>query len=522
MKMQTRQTQSVTQGLQQGLTMTPQLVQSIKLLQMSSLDLLKHIEEQIERNPLLELADGESRIEREDRQRSDEEFNGDNKNALEEPVVTGELDISQARLEDNLDTSFENEFDGDRSGGETSGRDQSVTDVGSGFDRPSTGTDFSRAASPDVGFEEYVPQQKNLRDHLYEQLAMTRAGPAIRLSAGTIIDNLDDDGYFRGRLQEIAVDRNIGLSEVEASLELVQGFDPIGIAARDLAECLKLQLIEKNRYDPAIAGLLQNLDLLARRDFDSLVERCGVSFDDVLDMVDEVRALDPRPARRFDTTPAQTVIADVFVKERPDGSFAIELNPDALPKVLINQTYQAIVASGGDARSNKFITDCLSDANWLVRSLEQRAQTILKVMVEIVRQQDGFFVNGVSHLRPMSLKQVADAVEMHESTISRVTSNKYVLTTRGMFELKFFFTASLASTDGSEAHSAEAVRQKIRKLIDDERVDKVLSDDAIVELLCAEGVEIARRTVAKYREAMNIASSVQRRREKKALATRRS
>ncbi len=517
MKMQARQTQNLTQGLQQGLTMTPQLVQSIKLLQMSSLDLLRHIEEQIEKNPLLEFPDGENRFEREEIISG--EYAGKVGSPGEDAVVTGELDTSQAALEAKLDTSFENEFDSDRSGGENSTRDYPTADSRSSHTGGS-GPDFSRSGDADVNFEEFVAERLNLRDHLSGQLALTRAEPVVRLMAGEIIDSLDEDGYFRSRLDEIAAERGITLHDAEAALTIVQGFDPVGVGARDLAECLKLQLVEKNHFDPAIGCLLDNLALVAKRDFDTLVDLCGVSFDEVMDMVDEIRALDPRPARQFDSSPTQSVIPDVYVREKPDGSFEIELNPDAMPKVLVNQSYQAVVSGGGNSEDDRFIIDCLNDANWLVRSLEQRAQTILKVMVEIVRQQDGFFVYGISHLRPMSLKQVADAIKMHESTVSRVTNNKYVLTNRGMFELKFFFTAALNATDGSDSHSAEAVRQKIRKLIDGEAVEKVLSDDAIVELLNAQGIDIARRTVAKYREGMNIASSVQRRREKKARAAR--
>ncbi len=517
-----RQSQGLTQGLKvglgQGLKMTPQLVQSIKLLQMSSMDLLRHIEEQIEKNPLLELSDEDNRANRDDLLRDDERIAG--KSAERDLVSSDEFDTSQAALEAALDTSFENEFDSDRSGGETAylqPASESLSGGGSSFN----GTDFSAGGGEGANFEEFVAGTVTLQDHLAGQLALTRTSPVIRLAAGEIIDALDSDGYFRGQLQDIAGERRIGLEEVEAALALVQGFDPVGIGARDLAECLKLQLVEKNRYDPAIACMLDNLEMVAKRDFGGLSELCGLSIDEVLDMVDEIRSLDPHPARQFESAPSQTIEPDAYVRERPDGSFVVELNTGTLPRVLVNQSYEAIVASGGNGENDRFIADCLSDANWLVRSLEQRAQTILKVVSEIVRQQDGFFAHGIAHLRPMSLKQVADAIKMHESTVSRVTTNKYVLTNRGMFELKFFFTAAIASNDGGEAHSAEAVRRRIADLVEAESAEKVLSDDALVIELAAQGIDVARRTVAKYREGMNIASSVQRRREKKALAARR-
>jgi len=506
-KMQARQSQSLNQGLGQSLTMTPQLVQSIKLLQMSSAELLKHVEEEIEKNPLLELADGEAPS-REDGSNARVE--------VEEPSleVNLDLDTSQTALEKKLDTTFENEFDRDISGGESIQRGDAK---GSAL----TGTDFSAGYHEGSDIGEYVAERKNLRDHLNEQLSLTKAEPTIRLAAAEIIDALDEDGYLRTKLHEIAVERRLGADDLEAGLKIVQGFEPIGIGARSLGECLSLQLVEKNHFDPAIATLIENLDLLAKRDFDGLVALCKVSLDDVLDMVDEIKSLDPRPARSFDTAPVQSITPDVLVKENSDGSFSIELNSDALPKVLINQSYEAIVSTKNQKQEEKtFMSDCLQSANWLVRSLEQRANTILKVMAEIVRRQDSFFAFGISHLKPMSLQQVADEIGMHESTISRVTSNKYVLTNRGVFELKFFFTAAISGTDGGESHSAEAVRQRIKHLVANEETKRILSDDALVELLKEEGIDIARRTVAKYRESLHIASSVQRRREKRATANR--
>jgi RNA polymerase sigma-54 factor len=264
-------------------------------------------------------------------------------------------------------------------------------------------------------------------------------------------------------------------------------------------------------------ALVEHLDLLAKRDLAALRRICGVNDEDLADMIGEIRNLNPKPGLAFGSTLVQPIVPDVLVRAAPDGTWQVELNSDTLPKVLINQRYYAQVAKS--ARGNKdksYVADCLQTATWLVRALDQRARTILKVSSEIVRQQDGFFAHGVQHLRPLNLKTVADAIGMHESTVSRVTANKYMATSRGIFELKYFFTSSIASADGGEAHSAEAVRHRIRQLIDDESAEEVLSDDTIVEKLRGAGIDIARRTVAKYREAMRIPSSVQRRREKQA------
>jgi len=271
----------------------------------------------------------------------------------------------------------------------------------------------------------------------------------------------------------------------------------------------------KDRLDPAMATLLTRLDLVARRETAALCAICGVDAEDIFEMIAEIRALTPKPGLAFGSEPLQPMIPDVFVREGPDGAWHVELNSDTLPRLLVNSRYYAKVSSGArDKDSKNYLVDCLNNANWLVKSLDQRARTILKVATEIVRQQDGFLTYGVRHLRPLNLRTIADAITMHESTVSRVTSNKYIATPRGVFELKYFFTASIQSVNGAEAHSAEAVRDRIREMIENESRREVLSDDRIVSLLTADGVNIARRTVAKYREAMRIPSSVERRRLK--------
>lgn len=496
-KLQTRQTASQTLGQSQSLTMTPQLVQSIKLLQMSSADLLRHIEAEAERNPLVEIAETEFTEAPEAAPHTIE--------PADSGAVTEELDTSRTRLEEKLGTTLENTFETDRTGERPA--PSRPTQSGSG------------GGDHDYNLEEFIAEQRGLHAHLTDQLAHAQAPETVRLLAENIIGHLDDDGYLRDGLAPIAAEAGASDNDAEAALALIQAMEPAGVGGRDLAECLRLQLIDNNRLDPAMAVLLDHLELLAKRDFTALQELCGVSLEDILDMAGEIRGLDPRPGRAFDPSPVLAVIPDVFVSPRPDGSFGVELNPAALPKVLVNRTYRALVKRpGADAEETAFMSDCLQDANWLVKSLEQRAHTILKTMTEIVRRQDGFFAFGVTHLKPMSLKQVADAIGMHESTISRVTSNKYVLTNRGIYEMKYFFTAALAATSGEEGHSAEAVRHRIAALIAAEPPRNVLSDDAIVDKLEGEGIAIARRTVAKYREAMHIPSSIARRREKKAAA----
>jgi RNA polymerase sigma-54 factor len=331
---------------------------------------------------------------------------------------------------------------------------------------------------------------------------------------------LDENGYISGDLDEVSESLECDIADVERVLKVMQGFDPVGIFARDLAECLELQLRELNRFDPAMAALLANLDLLAKRDFDRLRRVCGVDSDDLHDMIAEIKTLDPRPGKTADGEIATPVIPDVLMRAAGNGNWHLELNSEALPRVLVNEDYVAQIGSGlRDREERGFMSEKLQSANWLVKALHQRATTIMKVASEIVRQQDGFFTHGVAHLRPLILRDIAEAIGMHESTVSRVTNGKFMSTPRGMFELKYFFTTAISSSDGGDAYSSEAVRHRIKSLIDNEEPKKILSDDKLVELLGKEGIDIARRTVAKYREAMRIPSSVQRRREKKSRAS---
>ncbi len=495
----------------QTLVMTPQLMQAIKLLQLSSVDLTTYVEGELERNPLLE--------------RAEPDTDGDLENSpaeaeAQEPAQTADgqagdwlnadLETSRSAIEERLDTSLDNVFPDDE--GAAMRRSQSA-DAPAPSEWASVGPG---GRDGDYNLEAFVHAERTLGEHLREQAMLTISGPVRRIIAQHLIDMVDEAGYLSGSLDDVADKLDAPMSEVEAVLGILQGFDPTGVCARSLAECLAIQLRERDRFDPAMAAMIANLELVARRDFAALRRVCGVDEEDLAAMLAELRALNPKPGLAFATGIVQTIVPDVFVRRGPDGGFVVELNTDTLPKVLISQTYATKVARTARSETDKaYFSECLQSATWLTRALDQRARTILKVCTEIVRQQDAFFEHGVRHLKPLNLKNVADAIAMHESTVSRVTANKYMATPRGILELKYFFTSAIASADGGEAHSAEAVRHRIKQMIDRERAEGVLSDDAIVDMLREGGVDIARRTVAKYREAMRIPSSVQRRREKR-------
>jgi RNA polymerase sigma-54 factor len=299
---------------------------------------------------------------------------------------------------------------------------------------------------------------------------------------------------------------------VEAAVTIVQGLDPPGVGARSLAECLALQAKAADRYDPAMARLIDNLDLLSKGRLGDLKRICSVDDEDLADMIRELRSYDPKPGCQVSASAAQDVTPDVFVRKLRAG-YAVELNQATLPRLLVNRRYyQELKSSPQDKTSRAWLSECLQSANWLVKALDQRARTIVKVVSEIVKRQQGFFDRGVSALKPMTLREVAEAIEMHESTVSRVTSNKYLLCDRGLYELKYFFGSGVASAEGDGA-AAEAVKSAIKALIDAE--SEILSDDAIAGLLKGKGFDVARRTIVKYREAMGIGSSIQRRRLRK-------
>ena len=334
-----------------------------------------------------------------------------------------------------------------------------------------------------------------------------------RLIAQHLIDHVDENGYLRASLEDLAENLGVSLARVQSLVTQMQSFEPTGVFARDLRECLSLQLREKNSLDEPMQALLDHLELLAKHDLSKLMKLCELNKEDLLSYIKQLKSLAPKPGLAYGGDMAAAIAPDVFIRETVQGGWAVELNSDTLPRVLVdNRYYNEVSAIATDEESKTFMSECHANANWLVKSLDQRARTIMKVASEIVKQQDGFFAYGVDHMRPLNLKTVAEAIEMHESTVSRVTSNKFMSTPRGVFELKYFFTASIPSIDGGEAHSAEAVRNKIKILISEETAGDVKSDDKLVTLLRAQGIDIARRTVAKYRESMGIPSSVERRR----------
>jgi RNA polymerase sigma-54 factor len=487
----------------QALVMTPQLMQAIKLLQLSNLDLAAYVDGELEQNPLLERAsegDGLSVAEQE----------RENEGEQNAPDWIGkDLETSRSAIEDRLGTDLENVFP------EDSG---APTRIGAEPPPPAY-SEWSGAAprGDDYNIEAFVSAEETLADHLAEQLTLAIVDPARRMIGQHLIDMVDEAGYLVGDLDAVAEKLGAPMFEIEAVLGVLQTFEPAGVCARSLTECLAIQLKERDRFDPAMQALVAHLDLLAKRDHAALRRLCGVGEEDLADMMAEIRRLNPKPGLAFGSTLVQPIVPDVFVRPGPDGGWLVELNSETLPKVLVNQSYYAeVTRTARNPGEKAYLADCLQTATWLTRALDQRAKTILKVATEIVRQQDAFFAYGVQHLRPLNLKTVADAISMHESTVSRVTANKYMATNRGIFELKYFFTSSIAAADGGEAHSAEAVRHRIKQLIDAESPQDVLSDDTIVDKLREAGIDIARRTVAKYREAMRIPSSVQRRRDKQA------
>jgi RNA polymerase sigma-54 factor len=503
---------ALTQRLQlrqsQALVMTPQLMQAIKLLQLSNLDLTAYVEAELERNPLLDrgVENEGAPVQPEGAQAPDQAAaNGETRNGTEfDPDAAPKPDRADVRLDD---TSVDDAEPVRPRTSDLPGGYSEWASVGSG------------GRDDDYNLESFVSAETTLADWLREQLSLAIADPVRRMIGQYLIDLVDDAGYLSGDLNAAAEKLGTSQAEIEKVLAILQSFDPPGVCARDLAECLALQLKERDRFDPAMQALIARLDLLARRDFAALKKVCGVGDEDLVEMIAEIRRLNPKPGLAFGTAVVQPIVPDVFVRSAPDGAWLVELNSDTLPKVLINQSYYSEVSTTTRRDTDKsYLAECLQSATWLVRALDQRARTILKVSHEIVRQQDAFFANGVEHLRPLNLKTVAEAIGMHESTVSRVTANKYMATSRGIFELKYFFTSAIAAAHGGEAHSAEAVRYRIKQLIDAETAAEVLSDDTIVDKLREAGIDIARRTVAKYREAMRIPSSVQRRREKQAPA----
>lgn len=465
--------------------MTPQLQQAIKLLALSNLELEAYLAEALEGNPLLDTAsadgDGAGDERGEEAGAAAPEAAGEGPDA--EPTLASDAGS-------DLDVDFDERFHHD-----------SASD--------SVGLSGSGEA---VDFDSFAGAEGTLYDHLLAQVG-ERFDGIEAMVAEQIVALIDEAGYLRADLADLAQRLGVPLALVEAVLAGVQGFDPSGVGARDLAECVAIQAREADRYDPAMATMIAHLDLVAKGAFPQLKRICGVDDEDLADMIRELRGYDPKPGLRFGGGAAQAVVPDLFVQRTAQG-WAVEVNSGTLPRLLVNRRYYSELARGAAAKSKAWLSEQLAGANWLVRALDQRQRTIVKVASEIVRQQEGFFLHGVAHMRPLTLRQVAEAIGMHESTVSRVTSNKYLSCARGLFELKYFFSSGIAATDGDGAVSAEAIKSRIRALIEAEDAKAILSDETIAQKLAAEGHAVARRTVVKYREAMGYGSSVQRRRQK--------
>ena len=473
----------------QSLVMTPQLQQAIKLLALSNLEIETFIGEALEANPLLEV--GETASEQSDPDRESGE-------APAEPLTSDELmqrgngeadaplDIDPAALDRDRDT-------GDWSAG------------------------LALAGAEDGhGIEDREPDGPTLAEHLEAQVGAAARDPQTAFIARTLIRLLDEAGYLAAPLSEVAEMLGIPLAQVEEALALVQSLDPTGVGARSLSECLALQAREADRFDPCMQLLIANLDMVAHGQFAQLKRICSVDDEDFGDMLAELRGYDPKPGLRFGGGDGAPIVPDILVRQDGSQGWDIALNQAMLPRLVVNRAYYLQLRGGCAEKSAKgWLSEKLADANWLIKALDQRQKTILKVAAEIVRQQEAFFRHGVSGLRPLTLRAVAEKIDMHESTVSRVTSNKYLSCDRGTFELKYFFTSAVGSAEGEEGASSRVIKARIRALIDAEDPARVLSDDSLVELLKAEGFDLARRTVAKYREAIGIGSSVQRRRQKK-------
>jgi len=471
----------------QTLTMTPQLQQAIKLLALSNLEIETFIGAALESNPLLEA--GELSLERPSSVESPEEPAPDP--TADELIRRGQgeadapLDIDPTALDRDRDTG-----------------DWAASGSGSGEDGP--------------GIDERSDDDPTLAEHLDAQVGSATDDPQMLFVARHLIGLLDEAGYLATPLREVAADLGVPLALAEQALAVVQSLDPTGVGARTLSECLALQAKEADRYDPCMARLIDNLELVARGEFARLKRMCDVDDEDFAEMLNELRGYDPKPGLKFGVSDREPVVPDILIAPAAKDGWTIALNEATLPRLVVNRSYYVELRSGcTDREAKSWLSEKLADAKWLIKALDQRQKTILKVAAEIVKQQEGFFRRGVAHLKPLTLRAVAEAVAVHESTVSRVTSNKYLHCPRGTFELKYFFTSGVASSDGEGAVSAEAVKAQIRALCDGEDQSDILSDDQLVDLLREKGFDLARRTVAKYREAIGIGSSVQRRRQKK-------
>ena len=497
----------------QSLVMTPQLQQAIRLLALSNLEIEAFIATELEKNPLLDsVADdngGNSSA-------GDQDNNADspedmlNSNRDDKASRTDELIERGVAAADTLDADFAGDtFHHDSASDSMS----DITSIGHDGMLGLSGGLSSGSDTDGIDFDSFSAPEISLADHLIMQAGEALSG-LHHAVAIHLIDQIDAAGYIDVDMLGTSQRLGVPLLIIEEALATIQRFDPAGVGARNLSECLALQAKEADRYDPCMAILIDNLDLVAKGALAQLKRICGVDDEDMADMIRELRNYDPKPGLKYQSHNIQAVTPDLFVEKSKQG-WIIEVNSATLPKLLVNRTYYAELAGGArTAESKAWLSECLASANWLIRAMDQRQRTIIKVASEIVKQQEGFFLHGVSHMKPLTLKTIAEAIDMHESTVSRVTSNKYLSCSRGMFELKYFFSSGIQSADGGEAISASAVKAALKTLIEAEEPNAILSDEKLAEMLKQKGFDISRRTVVKYRESMGLGSSVQRRRQK--------
>ena len=497
----------------QSLVLTPQLQQAIKMLQLSSTELVDFVAEEVEQNPILEYGEKSAAPDETTPAPKSEEPQTD----VEEKVKTADDFLQEhAPISGEGDTALDTDFSGtydDNSLSDNIGTlpEENLGLNGSNMITGGSGSfDFS-----DTAIEINQSDSLSLKSHLEEQLVLLHAAPYEKIIIQYLIGLMDEAGYINEETDLIAQRCGCNADDVDRIFKIAQTMEPLGVFARSLCECLKIQQIHADRYDPVMEIFLDNLDMLGDRKFPELRKLCDVSKEDFLDMLEEIKALNPKPGLEYGEEIVFTIVPDVYVKKTPKGKWFVELNNDTLPKVLVNNRYLKEVGSGAIKKEDKsYIDECVSKANWLVKALDQRANTILKVSSELVKLQKRFLNEGIQYLAPINLKTIAEAIEMHESTVSRVTANKYISTPRGIFEMKFFFTNAIGSLDSDNQYSSKSIKYKIKQLIDDEDPKKILSDDKLVDLVRAEGIDIARRTVAKYRESLEIPSSIIRRRMK--------
>jgi RNA polymerase sigma-54 factor len=478
--------QSLQLKLGQHLTMTPQLQQAIRLLQLSTLDLQQEIQEAVETNPMLEVEPDE----------------GDGNNSSSEKQEQAEANSQNEAAVDQTDTIPD---------------DLPVDAAWDDIYEPAIPTHAASSEFNDHVFEQGEGEE-SLVDHLLWQMQLTHLSDRDREIVTTIVDSIDDDGYLTTPLEDIRgnfpEDMEVELDEIEAMLSIVQSFDPIGIGARDLRECMLLQLAQLSEETPWLseARLLvdEYLDLLAGRDYSQLLRRMKLSEAELQQVIQLAQSLNPRPGGYLTGKKTEYIVPDLIVK-KVKGIWRVELNSDAMPRVRINSMYSNMVKRANNSSDNTYMKNQLQEARWFLKSLQSRNETLLKVGKCIVERQRGFLDYGEEAMKALVLNDISEAIEMHESTVSRVTNKKYMHTPRGIFELKYFFSSHVSTVGGGEC-SSTAIRALIKKLVAAEDARKPLSDSKLASVLAEQGIKVARRTVAKYREAMSIVPSNERKR----------